>query len=231
MKTGVLWYNQRVKLSEPTGVGSTESALSNSLSVKEKAAMTEQEFTIEELANEEWRSIVGYEHIYSVSNLGRIRRDAGSRNTKEDKILKPDVSLYGYLLVGLSVKSRKKTKAVHRLVAATFLGECPKGMEVDHIKQPKSNNRVTNLEYVTSSVNKIRAHQNGLMHPPYGEKHWNIKIKDSDIPRIFELRASGLSYKKIGVTVGCTASNIGYILRGERRCKAIDKSEAINVKF
>jgi hypothetical protein len=122
------------------------------------------QFTEEELNNEEWRPIVGWEGVYSVSNLGRVRRD----NTRQ--ILKQAKTPHGYLRINLKYKSLNKMLFISNIVASAFIGPKPKGLQVNHIDGVKSNNRLENLEYVTDKANKQHAVRIGLIQT--GDKSW-----------------------------------------------------------
>lgn len=67
-----------------------------------------------EMDNEYWRSVVGYEGYYEVSSIGNVRR----KQTK--RILKPRIS-NGYCMVDLRVNNIRKYHRVHRLVAFAFI--------------------------------------------------------------------------------------------------------------
>lgn len=105
---------------------------------------------------EEWRSVVGYECLYSVSNLGMVR----SHHRGSVKILKGGRNSEGYLTVKLYKNGKGKTNNIHSLVAVAFLGYTPngfKGLVVDHIKNNERwNNRVDNLQLVTSRKNSSK---------------------------------------------------------------------------
>lgn len=178
--------------------------------------MTEQQFTTEELSNEIWKDVVGYEGVYSVSNLGRVRREVGYQ-CKKQRILKPGTDKSGYLRVVLCAKRIKRTAPIHKLVTEAFIGKCDKGMEVNHIdpKTGKTNNRIENLEYLTHLENVHHAHKAGLVNQVRGEKVGASKLKEADIPRIFELRRNGLLMREISVIVGVDKSHIGKILSGK----------------
>jgi hypothetical protein len=95
---------------------------------------------------EEWRVIGGFDN-YSISSLGRVRNDRTGR------ILKPQLGNYiGYLHVSLH-NGGPHAKAIHKLVAAAFLGDS-NGLEVNHIDRNRHNNNVHNLEYTTHSANQ-----------------------------------------------------------------------------
>ena len=98
-----------------------------------------------------FKDIPGYEGIYQVSDLGRVK----SLRFNKEKILKPTVGSHGYYTVGLC-KGKRKTISVHQLVAMTFLNHKPDGttkVVVDHIDNNPLNNRLYNLQLVTNREN------------------------------------------------------------------------------
>lgn len=101
---------------------------------------------------EEWRNIAGFEGIYMVSNLGRVK------NVKRDSILSPGRNSKGYLRVILCNNGTKKQVLVHRLVALAFIPNPDGKREVNHIDCNKQNNAVSNLEWVTHSENMRHMH-------------------------------------------------------------------------
>lgn len=113
-----------------------------------------------------WKSISGYER-YAVSSLGRVR------NNVSGKILNTRKASNGYLRVNVrkgDIKYEKPTVLhVHRLVAEAFLPTIEGKNYVNHIDGNKENNRLSNLEWVTSKENTAHAIQNGLMNPDYSE--------------------------------------------------------------
>ena len=178
--------------------------------------MTVQQFTTEELNNEIWRDVVGYEGIYSVSNLGRVRRDWYATKRRTGNTLRPGCDEDGYLRVVLHNQGAKTWK-VHHLVAFAFIGRRPEGMEVNHIKEPKTNNRASNLEYLTHGENVLHAWRTGLVKPRRGDASPSTKIKTAEIPELFQLRKNGMTYKAIGSIFGITASQVCAIYNGKSR--------------
>lgn len=109
---------------------------------------------------EQWRDISGYEGLYQVSNLGRVKslpRMAKSKNDSyravKEAILKHDVRYLGYHSVCLCKYNRKANFFVHRLVWSAFHGPIPKGMHVNHIDEDPTNNRLENLNLMTPKEN------------------------------------------------------------------------------
>lgn len=121
------------------------------------------EFTTEELENEEWRSVFGYSGYYSVSNLGRVRRDTPYKNTPPGGILKQTPNNFGYLRVGLSKKSRVRHFYVHALVARAFICDRPKGKVVGHKNHKPADNHASNLQYISQARNIRDSIQAGRM--------------------------------------------------------------------
>ena len=104
---------------------------------------------------EEWRDIKGYEGLYQVSNLGRVKRLVFINNvTKKDqcKILKLNKTKK-YVIVILCKEGIVKGHYVHRLVANAFLPNPNNLPEVNHKDEDKTNNCVDNLEWCTHLYN------------------------------------------------------------------------------
>lgn len=99
---------------------------------------------------EEWRDIVGYEGLYQVSNLGRVK------SLRNNIIRKPTANRKGYKQVDLWKDGEVTHPSIHRLVAFHFL-EVPSNyeeMEVNHKDEDKTNNRADNLEWCTREYNQ-----------------------------------------------------------------------------
>lgn len=93
-----------------------------------------------------WRPVKGYEGVYEVSNLGRVRRLWPiSGHTRQLKLFLRSEN--GYVAVNLSRCNRSVIKSVHRLVAEAFIPN-PNGLpQVNHKDENKTNNKVSNLEW------------------------------------------------------------------------------------
>ena len=111
---------------------------------------------------ERWKPVTGHEGIYEVSNHGRVRsvdrtvtRSDGQVHRRKGKLLRTPLNQRGYQVVNLCIQGKCQMRTVHSLVAETFIGTRPEGMEVCHNDGSKTNNHVDNLRYGTSSENKL----------------------------------------------------------------------------
>lgn len=120
------------------------------------------------LSNEEWRPVVGWEGLYEVSSIGKVRsldREVLSRTGKpfmrKGKALTQSMT-GGRYVVGLSRAGSSKTQMVHRLVAEAFLPN-PKGHPlVRHLDDNPVRNVVENLAWGTHSDNQHDRVRNGI---------------------------------------------------------------------
>jgi hypothetical protein len=98
-----------------------------------------------------WKPVIGYEGLYEVSNLGRVKSLKYLKIGKE-KILKERIH-QGYNRVILFKNGIGKEHSVHRLVWNAFNGDIPKGLVINHLNEIKSDNRLCNLEMCTPKEN------------------------------------------------------------------------------
>jgi len=105
---------------------------------------------------EEFRDVDGYEGMYQVSNLGRVK----SLKFGKERILKGGINSHGYSLVILYKDNKRKTTRIHQLVVVAFLGHktCGSELVVNHINFNRTDNRVENLEIVTTRENSNKKH-------------------------------------------------------------------------
>lgn len=103
-----------------------------------------------------WKDVVGYENLYQVSNLGRIKsleKYDGRGWHRKEKFKKIHKNKGGYLVVEL-VKNKIKNKyLVHRLVAQAFIPNPENYPCVNHKNETRNDNRVENLEWCTQKYN------------------------------------------------------------------------------
>lgn len=117
------------------------------------------------LKNEIWKDIPGYEQLYQASNYGRIKTlkyNDSKRIHIKTRILKQCLNENGYYIVNLSNKSCR----VHRLIAKAFIKKDLNSKNIiNHINGIKQDNRLSNLEVCTSSHNNKEAYRLGLKKP------------------------------------------------------------------
>lgn len=130
---------------------------------------------------EVWKDIQGYEGLYQVSNLGRVKSlermipySKGMRRIPE-KIMKQEKNTDGYWRLKLVRGSEKKNKKIHRLVAEAFLQNTEGKKCINHIDGDKNNNCVDNLEWVTHKENMEHAVEHELTIPWNLGKHYQWK--------------------------------------------------------
>lgn len=137
-----------------------------------------ENFSKTELENEKWKDIEGYDGMYQVSNLGRVR----SKHSGEWRVLRPGKLSTGYLNVGLRKDGKTKTVSVHRLVVQAFIpNDNIFNDQVNHIDECKQNNRVSNLEYCTASYN---VNYNGLRYRQPHPNYRRNEVKDLYDPNL-----------------------------------------------
>lgn len=120
---------------------------------------------------EVWKDVVGYEGIYEVSNLGRVRthKDKVTHSVKhglrkwKQRILKQKVGKDRSYRIILWKDKKEKTWLVHRLVALAFIPTVEGKDFINHIDGNRLNNSVENLEWCTSKENNNHAFDTRLM--------------------------------------------------------------------
>lgn len=102
-----------------------------------------------------WKDIPNYEGLYQASTLGRIKSlpKSGSGGHLDSIILKNITIKDGYKGVSLCKNKEEHTYSVHRLIAKTFIDNYSDELEVNHINEDKSDNRLCNLELCTRKYN------------------------------------------------------------------------------
>lgn len=110
--------------------------------------------------NEIWKPVVGYEGLYEVSNLGRVKAlervvkfGLVSRYTRPEHLIKGFLRQDGYIAIGLSRDGGTIHFPAHRLVAMAFIPNPNNYPIINHKNEIRNDNRVENLEWCTQSYN------------------------------------------------------------------------------
>jgi len=168
---------------------------------------------------EMWKPVYGYEGIYSVSDLGRVKGDLrvtininGRDKYRQEKIKKQSVTKLGYLMLRFSKNNIPKSYLIHRLVGMAFVKNENNKSEINHKNGIKTDNRASELEWNTRTENINHSWANKLSKPCSGEKSGMSKLTEK---QVFEIRAIGTSIpkSKIASIYNVCESTIYYILK------------------
>lgn len=175
-----------------------------------------QVFTEEELLTERWAPVPVEEVAwkFSISTLGRVRRDVPGKSTRAGHILSWTRDSDGYAQVGLSVSASKSyTRQIHRLVIAAFLGARPPGHDIDHIDGDRENPRLSNLRYVTHARN-IRLSMESTMKRT-GRHYHCASLAPAQVTCIRLLVSAGAQQKRVARWFGSNKNVVNALVKGK----------------
>jgi len=165
------------------------------------------------MLNEEWRSVVGHEGRYEVSNTGRLR-SLNYNKTGHVRELRAGSIRRGYPSAEIfNDDGTSRMRTIHSLVAEAFIGQRPGGYTVNHIDGNKRNAAADNLEYCTLSDNRKHAFRVGLQSSK-GENHSGHKLTESDVRAVRKMLSDGLRQNLIASKFGVNPSVVSYIKSG-----------------
>ncbi len=171
------------------------------------------------MEHEEWRSVVGAEGYYEVSNFGRVRSLprqfvqlwCGIERIIHWKggILKGSLTTRGkYVNVLVSYPGHKGQKLVHRWVLEAFVGPCPDGMECRHLDGNRTNNCLDNLVWGTPKENMEDRRIHG--------RNRSTKLTDEIVTKIrTRYAAGGVIMQDLADEYKIVIATIYTILRGK----------------
>ena len=184
---------------------------------------------------EEWKIIENHGGKYLISNTGKMLIK-NYKNSGEDRLASSNKGKDGYHRVYLKTTSKSgevysKAYLLHRLVALHFLepAKHEDQKQVNHIDGDKSNNSVSNLEWVNAYENTAHAIRIGLFDSK-GSKHHSSKLEESDVETILKMLSTGrITQRKIAYVFDVDPMTISSIVNG-RNWKHISKGVMKNVK-
>lgn len=161
---------------------------------------------------EVWKTIEEFPK-YSVSNLGRIRKDVKPIQTAGG-ILNPRPNEKGYSVIRLIRDKKRYGLKVSRLVAKAFLEPDPFRPEVNHKNTIKSDNRASNLEWATRLENMRHAQRTLKPWQERGMDRYCAKLTDDDVRKIRTLLSDGMFQRSIGELYGISQGQVSRIKLG-----------------
>jgi hypothetical protein len=114
----------------------------------------------------DWRHVPGFENVYAINPLGEIKR------IETGKVLKAAIAKNGYYVVSLWKNNKGKTMYIHRMLAEVFIENPNNERTVNHIDGDKTNNDLSNLEWVSYSENNKHAYETGLKVVSENVRNW-----------------------------------------------------------
>ena len=169
-----------------------------------------------------WKNIEGYENLYQISSIGRVRSldrfDSIGRFIK-GKILKPRIDKDGYHCIFLSKNGTQKPFKIHRLVAQAFIPNPDNKPCIDHVKCVRSDNRLENLRWATHKENTHTPLSIVKYKPPKNKNG----CENSNAKQVLQLTKEGCLIQKWGcMKEAADALNIDYI-KISKCCRGIQK--------
>lgn len=165
---------------------------------------------------EEWKKIPGFEGLYEVSDLGRIRRLRFTNRQADNILTSPRIKALAkapnrYLKVSLYRNGRAFQFGVHRLVLMAFVGPCPDGCEAAHGNNIPDDNRLINLRWKThvENIGDKKIHGTAQV----GERNPSSTLKNVDVENISKLKTDGLSQAEISRLFNISQNAVSMIVR------------------
>jgi len=136
---------------------------------------------------EDWKDIPGYEGLYKVSNMGRVKSLRLHVNNRLSEYISVTIGKNGYQRVHLYKNGKQHTVEIHRLVANSFVSKIDESQdEVNHVDFNKHNNFCDNLIWCRH-LDNVR-HTQKYSRNTFGERVPQHKLKTEEVALIRELK-------------------------------------------
>lgn len=161
---------------------------------------------------EEWRPIPGWEGIYDVSNLGRVRGLRRKSPKNAGGVMTPNINGQGYHSVLLrNIKEKRQIRyMIHRVVCIVFNGEPPSEIHhADHIDNNKNNNCSNNVQWLLPAENQRKKSSDGVM--PWGSRNHLAVLTEDKVIQIRQRLSEGREQKLVAVEFDVCPATISHI--------------------
>lgn len=182
-------------------------------------------FSIDKVrANPSIKPLPGMDERYFAGWDGKIYSCVGWRGAKKSYIseLRPTVFSNGYLFLNLTCRGKNFVQPVHYWITLVFFGERLPGFCVNHKNGVKTNNHISNLEYVTYARNLEHAREMGLNKGTHGKDVWTSKLTEEqvleirrDFPYVQGKRLQHGELKKLCEKYGISNVSMSKVIQGK----------------
>lgn len=166
---------------------------------------------------EQWMDIPDWDGKYQISNHGRLRSIGGkySKSCPDGYVTIGSIDVLGYRTITMRRPGTRSQHRVHTMVASAFLKKPNDGRTywVNHKDGNKLNNHISNLEWVLPKDNCAHAVRTGLFNLK-GERHPMSKLCESQVLKMRDLRASGMTYSELSKSFGVSRRQASDVVRG-----------------
>lgn len=164
-----------------------------------------------------WKDIEDYEGYYQISNLGRVKSLKRAKR-RFDKVLQGSPNTTGYTIIQLRKDNKRVSKLVHRLVLEAFDPTNDPTLTVNHKDFDITNNKLTNLEWLTQHNNNMHYWDNADLgnrkDTPKGETHHLAVMTAEKVLEMRKLYSENIVTNKNALArmFGCSESTVRQIL-------------------
>lgn len=169
-----------------------------------------------------WKPVSGFESLYEVSNLGRVRSldrvcvgPSGRERRRKGQLMRQTLT-DGYFVIRMFSAEGSKIHRIHRLVATEFCRKTEGCDVINHKDGVKTNNHADNLEWTTVRGNTIHSYENGLQSGRKGSRHHKAILTEDDVRSIIKSLKAGTPQKHIAKIYGVTNGSITNINTGKQ---------------
>lgn len=172
------------------------------------------------MENEIWKPVKGYENLYEVSNNGAVKtlprtievschKNFTRLHPISAKLKIPRIGKNGYMTVALIRENKTYNTYLHRIIGEAFIKKPDGSNVINHKNGIKTDNRLDNLEWVTSSINNQHAIDTRLRKPA------KACIDESIALKINEMKAQKYSNEKVAKILGLSEYSVAQFANGK----------------